>query len=126
MAKNYLIDTSIIVDYLRGNQQAALFLNSQKAVTISVINAAEIYQGAKNKKELNILKELIGHFVIIPLTANISQKALALLEEYTLSSHLLILDALIAATAIENKLTLITGNEKHFVMIKGLNVKKWP
>jgi len=51
--------------------------------------------------------------------------ALTLLEKYTLSHHLLILDALIAATVIENKLTLVTGNYKHFSMIKKLPAQKW-
>jgi predicted nucleic acid-binding protein len=51
----------------------------------------------------------------------ISQLALKLMERYLLSSHLLILDAIIAATAIRHNLTLITGNLKHFKMIKGLN-----
>ena len=125
MAKNYLVDTSIIVDYLRGSKKAASFLNLQNPIIISVITATEIYQGAKNKKELNILKELINRFKVIPINVNICQLALTLLENYTLSHHLLILDSLIAATVIKNKLTLVTGNYKHFSMIKKLQVQKW-
>jgi len=85
VAKNYLVDTSIIVDYLRGSKKAASFLNSQNSVVISTITAAEIYQGAKNKKELNILKKLINSFKTVPINANICQLALTLLEKYTLS-----------------------------------------
>jgi len=125
VAKNYLVDTSVIVDYLRGSKKAASFLNSQNSVIISIITAAEIYQEAKNKKELNILKNLINRFKIVPLNANTCQLALTLLEKYTLSHHLLILDSLIAATVIENKLTLVTGNYKHFSMIKKLQIQKW-
>jgi len=125
VAKNYLVDTSIIVDYLRGSKKAASFLNLQNPIIISVITATEIYQGAKNKKELNILKELINRFKVIPINVNICQLALTLLENYTLSHHLLILDSLIAATVIKNKLTLVTGNYKHFSMIKKLQVQKW-
>ena len=125
MAKNRLVDTSIIVDYLRGNKKAASFLNSQNPVVVSTITAAEIYQGAESKKELSILKKLINRFKVVPINANICQLALTLLEKYTLSHHLLILDSLIAATVIENKLTLVTGNYKHFSMIKKLQTQKW-
>ena len=52
-------------------------------------------------------------------------KALDILEEHHLASGILLFDAFIAATAIENNLILITGNLKHFKMIKELKVEKW-
>ena len=123
--KAFLIDTNIIVDYLRKNAKAASFLDSQKLPTISTITAGEIYQGAKNKKELKVIKKLLGCFKIYPLTKQISSLSLKLLEKYSLSHGLLILDALIASTAMENSLVLLTNNVKHFKMIKELKLKKW-
>ena len=123
--KQYLIDTSVIVDYLRKNKRAASFLNSLDQIVISVITAGEIYQGAKDKKELKSIKKLFKFFKILPIDEQISQLSLKLLEKYTLSNGLLILDSIIAAAAIKNNLTLITGNFKHFKMIKDLKVEKW-
>jgi len=42
-----------------------------------------------------------------------------------LTSGLYFLDALIAATALENNLTLLTSNTKHFLKIKEIRVEKW-
>jgi len=123
--KQYLVDTSIIVDYLRQNERAASFLNSLKPVIISMITAGEIYQGAKDKKELRSIKELSQFFKILPINESISHLSLKLLEKYVLPSGLLIFDSIIAATAMQNDLTLLTGNLKHFKIIKGLKVEKW-
>ena len=42
------------------------------------------------------------------------------MKKFYLSKGLRFLDALIAATALEHKLSLITGNLKHFRFIEGL------
>jgi len=123
--KQYLVDTSLIVNYLRENKKSASFLNSLNKVIVSTITVGEIYQGAKNKKDLKSIKKLFKFFKILPIDEQISQLSLKLLEKYTLSDGLLILDSIIAATAIQNNLTLITGNFKHFKMIKSLKVEKW-
>lgn len=123
--KPYLIDTNIIVDFLRKDKRAVAFLNSLDRSIISTITVAEIYQGAKNIKELDSIKELFKFFIVLPLDEQISQLSLKLMEKYVLSSRLLILDSLIAATAKKYSLTLITGNWKHFKMIKGLKLEKW-
>lgn len=123
--KQYLIDTNVIVDYLRKNKRAVSFLNSLDQVIISLVTAGEIYQGTKNKQELKKIKKLLKFFKILPIGERISQLSLSLLEEYTLPSGLLILDSMIAATAMQDNLTLVTGNFKHFKMIKGLKLEKW-
>jgi len=46
-------------------------------------------------------------------------------ENYHLSSGLFILNAIIAATAMENNFVLMTSNLKHFQMIEGLKMEKW-
>jgi len=46
-----------------------------------------------------------------------------MVEEYSLSSNLRLGDAIIAATATENNLTLVSDNEKHFKPIKELKLK---
>ena len=51
---------------------------------------------------------------------SIGISAYNLLTQYTLSQGLTIMDALIAATAIEQGLTLVSKNEKHFRQIQHL------
>jgi predicted nucleic acid-binding protein len=48
---------------------------------------------------------------------------MTLIDEYTLASGLRLADALIAATALEANLTLLSANTKHFKLIKHLKLK---
>lgn len=62
-------------------------------------------------------------FTILPLSENIGHRALIYIEEYALSRGLRAGDAIIAATAVENNMTLVSGNAKHFRPIKELKLK---
>jgi len=62
-------------------------------------------------------------FVVLPFTENIGHRASIYIEEYTLSTGLRAADAVIAATATENNMELVSGNIKHFRPIKELKLK---
>lgn len=74
----------------------------------------KLYYGALNKNELSIIKRAISQLKKICLDVPISKKALPLIEHYPKSHNLKIPDALIAATAIENEISLLTYNNKDF------------
>ncbi|MCW7540066.1 PIN domain-containing protein [Aquabacterium sp. A7-Y] len=57
--------------------------------------------------------------VLLPLTEAITQRARPLMETLTLSHGLQMGDALIAATAQEHGLAVLTGNVKHFAAVPG-------
>lgn len=121
-----LFDSTVVIDYLRGDRQTAQYLTSAKTPTISIVTEAEIYAGAKKKNEIPKLEKTLKHFIIIPLTPTICQKAIGFLKVYRLSHGLLILDAFIAATAYVKNAALVTANIKHFSMIKDLRLIAWP
>jgi len=85
----------------------------------------ELFQGAKNKAQHTYTKDFITSygFMVLPLTENIGHRASIYVEEYTLSSGLRSGDAIIAATAVENNMMLVSSNAKHFKMIKDLRFK---
>jgi predicted nucleic acid-binding protein len=60
------------------------------------------------------------------ITSQISDRATQLMQEYFLSHGLLIADALIAATAIENEIPLLTKNQSDFRFIKALHLLSYP
>ena len=62
-------------------------------------------------------------FITLPLTENIGHRALIYIQEYTLSHGLRAGDAIIAATAAENNMTLVSSNAKHFKPVKELKLK---
>ena len=85
----------------------------------------ELLQCAKNKTQHQHTRDFLYSFgfVTLPLTENIGHRAAIYIEAYTLSSGLRAGDAVIAATAVENNVTLVSSNAKHFKPIKDLKLK---
>ncbi len=118
-----LVDTDILIWYLRGNARAKKALEN-KAWNISAISYMEMVQGMRSKSELRILKLHLArtNCHIHHLTESISNRAIFLVERFFLSHSLQLADALIAATALEQGLSLFTGNAKHYRPIKDLEI----
>jgi predicted nucleic acid-binding protein len=60
---------------------------------------------------------------LLPVTQAITLRATELMESLTLSHGLQMGDALIAATALEHQLPVLTANVKHFGAVQGLQVE---
>jgi predicted nucleic acid-binding protein len=120
-----LIDTDVLIDAARGYPEASAFLREQHQtfrIQISIVSAMELVVGSRNSSELSETKRFLEPVRIIPVDPNISDSAYDLIQTFTLSHGLMIPDALIAATALENGLTLLTKNTRHFQMIPKLDV----
>jgi predicted nucleic acid-binding protein len=120
-----LFDTDIFIWVQKGDVNAALLMETSEERYLSVQTYMELLQSAQNKKQHKQIKDFLAafDFIIIPLTENVGHRACIYIEEYTLSNGIRAGDAVIAATAIENNLTLATSNAKHFKMIKDLKLK---
>lgn len=118
---NYLADTTVIIDHLRGDEKATIFLEEFNP-QISIVTIAESIQGAQDKREQALAVKICESFPRLNINGRISALAVELMKKFYLSNGLKFLDALIAATALENKLVLVTDNLKHFEFIKGLEV----
>ena len=126
MNDNLLMDTDIIVNDGRGDAGAVEQVNAMVKsgpIHISSVTEMELVVGCRNKSELRNLSLLLERFTIVPLTPEITSSAVKLLKTYRLSHGLLIADALIAATAMVMGRTLVSGNSKHFSMIKGMQFR---
>lgn len=122
-----LIDTDVLIWYLRGYPQAAQCLDRLPQLTLSAMSYLELLQGMRNKDELAAVQKMLAlrRANILPLTPAITQRAIGLMSTLTLSHGLQAGDALIAATALAHQLRLLTGNSKHFAPIAGLEVEKF-
>jgi len=120
-----LFDTDIFIWVQKGNTNAAQLMETSKERYLSVQTYMELLQSAQNKKQHKQIKDFLAafDFIIIPFTENIGHRACIYIEEYTLSNGIRAGDAIIAATAIENNLTLVTSNAKHFKTIRDLKLK---
>ena len=120
-----LFDTDILIWIQRGHLRAATLVEREEERCISVLTYMELLQGAKEKRQhehiLNFLREY--SFRILPLSENVGHRAAIYIEEYSLSHGLRAGDALIAATATENGLTLCTSNVRHYRPIKELKLR---
>lgn len=118
-----LVDTSILIDYLRGHQPAAQLLENERATGVlqaSEMTRLEILAGMRSAEEpptRRLLLALVWH----PIDEEIAEQAGALGREW-LASHRGIDGAAlaIAATALTRNARLLTRNVKHFPMFVGL------
>lgn len=119
-----LFDTDILIWAQRKNGNAFELMGDADERFISTLTFMELLQGARNKADIRIIKSFIYDFDFqtLPLTENIGHRGLIYVEEYGLSSGLQAADALIAATAVENNMALVTSNQKHFKPIRELNL----
>ena len=120
-----LIDTDVLIWMTRGHAGAAAKLQTITPWRISAVTYMELAQGCRNKEELTRIKKGLAlcHTEIMPVSAAISDRAMQLIDAYTLSHSMQLGDALIAATALEHNLTVLTANIKHFGAIKGLRIE---
>lgn len=79
--------------------------------------------GARSQREVNDLDILISPYEQIAPTPDIARRAYYLMKTPAKSAGLQTLDSLIAATALEDGLTLATKNRKHFQMIGDLKLE---
>jgi len=124
-----LVDTDILIDVGRGEQDAVEYLESledESRLAISVVTQMELLVGCANKREQRAVERFVRRFEVFPLTEAISDEAVALLGEYRLSHGLLIADALIAATAIVQEAPLVSKNQKDYRFIADLVLLPYP
>jgi len=120
----YLVDTNIIVDVTRGGSGAADYLDSLGGDwSISMITCLELLAGARTQRETADLDLVLSGYRAIPPSEDIARRAYYLVKTYARSHGLDAFDALIAATALEEGLTLATKNRKHFQMVGDLKLE---
>jgi len=108
-----LLDTDVLVDVLRGARRLAV---TGHRVAYSVITRAELFSGrAKDEEDVRVL---LSPFRELVVDTTIAERAGRLARV-----HVDMGDALIAATALEHGLELVTRNVRDFKKIAGLQVR---
>ncbi len=115
----YLIDTNIIIWVIRGNEiyeQILQRYKDQATLSISTITIAEIHKNLY-PTEITRTEEVLGEFEIHDVTESIAKQGGRYWQQYIKKfRNLHILDCLVAATAKEHDLHLLTLNTRHFPM----------
>jgi len=124
---NYLLDTCILIDFLRGNPNVYdLFVTDENIkLSMSTITMMELIIGALNKREVNFIQKAFSKIEIIYIDDEISKMAEDLIIKYSKSHNLQIPDALIASTSIKMNVELITYNISDFHYIPDIKLYKF-
>jgi predicted nucleic acid-binding protein len=106
-----LVDSDVVIDHIRGAHPLPDF-----PLAFSVITRCELFAG-RDRKEY--LRELLAPMHEIPMNASIAERGGVLKRTVQLQTP----DALIAATALEHELPLMTRNCRHFDRVPGLTLR---
>jgi tRNA(fMet)-specific endonuclease VapC len=126
-----IIDTDILIDFLRNKKETVKFVTQleekKTLLSTTAINAFELYYGAHKSRQSvqtsQSTKELLDRLVLLPLTPRSAQRAGHIYAELEVEGQPIGLrDTFIAAIALTIKCNVATRNTEHFKKVKGLTV----
>ncbi len=119
-----LCDTNIFIEVYRNNSDIIQIIKSigQHNMAVSDVTCAELFYGARNKKELQTIRKDLNKLTILNIDSDVSKMAIELVEKYALSHTLSLPDALTASTAIVHDLELYTLNIKDFRFLNNIKL----
>ncbi len=111
---SYLIDTNVVIYYFNGlTADDDLHELLKKDFRISIITKIEFLGWSEfgvNRALYNQAKAFIRHATVYDLTARVVEQTIRLRQQYRTKTP----DAIIAATALLNRLTVVTHNTDDF------------
>lgn len=126
---SYLVDTSVIIDYLRGKEDMVTLLNTiEGELFSSYICLAELYEGVYRVRNTEEMGRVVINFFttlsgIYGIDGDIAKKFGEIRADLKKKGQIIEdLDLLLVATCLVNNLTLITFNKKHFSHIDNLRL----
>ncbi len=123
---NGLVDTSVIVDLLRGYQPAAAWLQGQGRLGVCRVVWIEILEGSLNRVKQQQAIALLNRFDLVEVTTSDLVWATQTLMIYGLSHNVDGYDCIIASINHRLQLPLYNRNMKHFAPLLGnLSVKPY-
>jgi len=119
-----ILDTDVLIWFLRGNQKATDFILKAMPFSISIVTYMELVHGMRDKRELSKMKKAFAEMEVevLPLSESISLRAADYVEMYALSHSMEMADALVAGTCMEHNEILATANDKHYKVVEGLQM----
>ena len=119
----FLPDTNVFSKIFGNNLTVKKYVESLDAVIDATIYI-ECIQGSKSNHEKRFIKKYLDNFPLLLITPEISRKSIELIDDYSNSHGLMLPDAMIAASALENDLTVVTYNIGDFQFINNLKYSK--
>lgn len=113
-----LLDTNIVIGFLNGRLDPSVLLKSLEG-RVSVVTVMELYAlPGLGEDELKAIGDVLEMYPPVPLIASTAKRAGELARTYKRGRA----DLLIAATALEYGIGLMTQNSKDFRSIRGVRL----
>ena len=117
--KTFILDTNTIVYLSQEKIRITDFASRGDRLCISIISYMEsLGYPFKSKEEERIVKSLCDSCDVFNLSKQITDKTIEIRKQFKIKLP----DAIIAASALVNKATLVTANIKDFKMIDGISI----
>jgi len=124
--ENILIDTDIVIEYLRNKDKSStdlIKLMQDNDLFLSSISEFELYLGAKTDRHQKDLEMIFSEVDVIPFDFGCGKIAASIWNDIqSRHQYLEIKDIFIASIAISNDICLHTFNKKHFLGIENLQL----
>ena len=121
MSREILVDTDVLIDFLRGYGPAVSFVGDHSdRIVLPAIVVAELYAGVKGDAEQTVLENLLSLLRVVPISDEIARLGGLYRRDYGRSHGTGLSDALVAATAFLEGAELKTLNVKHYPMFEGI------
>ncbi len=129
----YLLDTNIIIFWLKGRHNIALKVSEVGAVNcfISEVTVAELRFGVECsemeiiEEKRNRLANFLVYLQVIPIKSAIELYAIEKARLRRTGEIIPDFDLLIGATAVQQGMIMVTNNSKHLSKIQGIALEDW-
>ncbi|MBT4540474.1 PIN domain-containing protein [Candidatus Woesearchaeota archaeon] len=124
----YILDTDVIIEYLRSNDEIVSQLNNMSGLNVSTVSLCELYFGAYNSgnptRHTNGISNFLFNVKVLDLDQD-SSVAFGIIKSKLIRKGKIIddFDISIASIALTNNMTLITRNIKHYKNVENLRIK---
>lgn len=119
-----LCDTNIFIHYFNGDKATQIEIDKIGLANILMpdVTKMELFRGMENKNKMQWMVSRVRHFNLVRINADVSELAIQLVQQYSLSHGLTIPDALIGSMAISYDFPLFTYNTKDFRYLPDLQL----
>jgi tRNA(fMet)-specific endonuclease VapC len=124
---SYLVDSDVMIDYLTARADAVALLHRliPDGIAISILTYAEVYQGIYRgydpKATEQGFKTVLASTRLLAVSRTIARRGARIRGDLRARGQILpMIDILIAATALQHDLTLVTRNLRHYQRIPDL------
>lgn len=129
----YLLDTNICIYAIKEKNEQLLVLlkkESGEGLFVSSLTVAELEFGVQNSRQVDknsiALLKFLSYFNILSFNGSDAIEYGRIKRELRKRGQIIgQIDLLLAAQAVNRKMTLVTNNLKEFRRVRGLNIEDW-